>query len=166
MKTCTTLALLVGGERICDISEAPCRRVSEMDKRDTYLERVGFDGKLVKSGSGRTHRGTNTSTSPLPQQDYKLKMQLRSDMNKWLVWQRHCCLRLVTSLLFTTCYVIVVYDLLRYCCYVIVVYLLHHCCLRLVTSLLFTTCYVIVVYDLLRHCCLRLVTSLQLDCVS
>ena len=36
-----------------------------------------------------------------------------------------------TSLLFTTYYVIVVYDLLR------------HCCLRLVTSLLFTTCYVI-----------------------
>ena len=52
------------------------------------------------------------------------------------------------SLLFTTCYVFVVYDLLR------------HCCLRRVTSLLFTTCYVIVVYDVLRHCCLRLVTSL------
>ena len=74
--------------------------------------------------------------------------QLLCGIKDWLIGQRHCCLRLVTSLLFTTCYVIVVYDLLR------------HCCLRLVTSLLFTTCYVIVVYDLLRHCCLRLVTSL------
>ena len=41
---------------------------------------------------------------------------VRGGITNLLSVQRHCYLRLVTSLLFTTCYVIVVYDLLRHCC--------------------------------------------------
>ena len=79
------------------------------DLRYIQYEAPLVDRLLTLPNSGVTQHITTGTTCLLIQHE-----QLRNCIQKRFAGQRHCCLRLVTSLLFTTCYVIVVYDLLRH----------------------------------------------------